>query len=686
MSERALSLFSGSPIGIFKGFAERGSEFAAELVVPFRTDVVDRPQLGQFVLVELRTNNEREEALLGRITRMTSAGLLASPEGEDYLGKMRERGDEVPEDLMKRKLKYRVQVKLLGALRNPPFKFTPSQRRLPPLGAQVIWPSDEVLAEICKLGGGKTDIGNFVLGEFVYSGKAEDDDGFERVNPKLSVTFDINALVSRRTAVFARAGYGKSNLVKFLVSELYGDKKNPPKTPQGKEVGTLIFDADGEYFWTDDVAGRSGLCDMPHLEGKVKVFTDRAPRLVRYKEQMQGGVRLDLRDFRAADVFSIALPPESQEQQNLRKLKALEGEQWRELVDLFHEKGMAVETDEIGKVLGYQKGRAGSASALINAVHNNMNFVVKLSRLHDPKSKMAEDVTKCMSRGDIVVVDISLLSAKAGEIVAGLLMREIFSRNQKHFTGGGSLLPVVAVIEEAQRVLGGRMNETSPFVEWVKEGRKYGLGAILVTQQPGALSEQLLSQVDNWFCFHLLSRGDAEALGKYNSHFSDDILAHMIAEPLEGNCFMWSAPNKQPFVLPVRIRKFCLPEGATLDAAEPERAAESGKADDQPDRKLDDNMEKMEASLRAAILKEQKIHRLGLTDFDGGLQGVKSGKLYHLIKDAKPDDEFRREDDLKTPLFERVFESVEFREKDGVEYYCAPKTAWEKVLAPAAKK
>ena len=99
------------------------------------------------------------------------------------------------------------------------------------------------------------------------------------------------------------------------------------------------------------------------------------------------------------------------------------------------------------------------------------------------------------------------------------------------------------------------MDESSPFVEWVKEGRKYDLGAVLVTQQPGAISGQLLSQVDNWFCFHLLSQGDAAVLGKYNSHFSDDILAHMVAEPIVGNCFMWSAPH-QPFVLPVRIRDF----------------------------------------------------------------------------------------------------------------------------------
>ena len=44
-------------------------------------------------------------------------------------------------------------------------------------------------------------------------------------------------------------------------------------------------------------------------------------------------------------------------------------------------------------------------------------------------------------------------------------------------------------------------------------------------------------------------------LGKHNSHFSNDVLAHLIGEPIVGNCFVWSAPH-QPFVLPARIRSF----------------------------------------------------------------------------------------------------------------------------------
>src|SRR5579863_170822 len=148
-------LFSKSNLmGSFKGFSEKGFEFAAEIVAPYSSEMQDRPQLGQFLLIQLGTP---EEASLGRITKFVPSGLLASAEGEDYVNTMQERDQDVPEDLKKAKLKYRVQIKLLGAVKivkvggttsavpkaTEKVLFVPSQRRLPHLGAKVALPSDD---------------------------------------------------------------------------------------------------------------------------------------------------------------------------------------------------------------------------------------------------------------------------------------------------------------------------------------------------------------------------------------------------------------------------------------------------------------------------------------------------------------------------------------------------------------
>jgi hypothetical protein len=672
-------LFANSQVvGTFKGFAEHGLEFAAEIVAPYDANMLDRPQLGQFLLIELGTN---QEAALGRITRFVPTGLLAGPEGEDYVNTMQRRGQAVPEDLKKQRLKYRVQVKLLGAVRGSGTQITyvPSQRRLPHLGAKVALPSADVLRELCRLSRGNTDLGDYVLGEFVYcgAGKPQSSPVFRSIDPSLTVTFDIRGLASRRTVVFARAGYGKSNLIKYLIGELY---RTPPTTETGLPVGTIIFDADGEYFWPDRVRGRPGLCDVPQLRNNLVVFTNRPAPSAYYGAWKVGEVRLDLRELTARDVIGVAISPDRQTQQNILKLKSLGEANWRSMVDLIHQQGLQAGDTAVGQLMGYVGAQqVQNSSAEIAAARSNMFGVVRL--LHDPNSRVLAGSLAALSQGAVVVVDISLLSSGAGNMLAGLLLRRIFAHNQENFTGGLPIIPVVAVIEEAQSVLGRHLEESSPFVEWVKEGRKYELGAILVTQQPGSMAPELLSQADNWFCFHLLSQGDAETLGKYNSHYSDDILAHLIGEPIQGNCFMWSAPN-QPFVLPVRIRDFgALYSGhIVVDATAAAPVTLAQRLTGHLAGVLQQMSERLVEAMKGRAVRFVRIpNALGNTR--EGI-GIYSGQLFHLVREIRDPNEMRTEEQLKRPLFSLIFGEGGWAQAQHAnrEYYCATLQEWTRVL------
>ncbi len=672
-------LFANSELmGTFKGFNEKGLEFAAEIIAPYEGSMLDRPQLGQFLLIELGSH---EEAALGRITRFVPSGLLATPEGEDYVNTMQRRKQDVPEDLKQQRLKYRVQVKLLGAVKVVAGKITyvPSQRRLPHLGARVALPSAEVLREICRLSQGSTELGDFVLGEFVFcgAGVAQKSPIFKSMDPKLTVTFDIKGLVARRSVIFARAGYGKSNLMKFLISELYRDQ---PKTNAGRKVGTLIFDPNGEYFWPDIVDRRPGLCDVTHLREKVVVFTNKDAPSPHYGSWKVGQVKLDIRELRPRDVIGVAISPDRQSHQNVLKLKALSDNNWRQLVDLVEAQGLQVSDQQVANLLGYSAQQIQQSLGEIAAARSNMFGVVRL--LHDPLSRLLSGTIDALARGAIVVLDLSLLSSAAGNILAGLLLRRLFSHNQENFTGGQPIIPVIAVIEEAQSVLGRNLDDSSPYVEWVKEGRKYELGAILITQQPGSMAPEIMSQADNWFCFHLLSEGDAGTLGKYNSHFSDDVLAHLIGEPIPGNCFMWSAPH-QPFVLPVRVRNFedLYRGNVVLDAGA--KQVEGVLA----------NQVLTALSNAGDRLKDALIARLGQPNvkwvrvpeaLPGGAEGVGvySGQLYYLIKEIKTPADTQSEEQLKKELLTSILGegSLRIKEYRDKEYYCATLARWEGVL------
>lgn len=422
---------NGHAVGMFRGATGSGLEFHADLTLPYQDDFHSLPMHGQFVLVELASS---EEAVLGRITAVAAQGRLASSAGEEYGLRAVAEGRDIPEDLRRQYLRYRVDIRLLGVLRDEQDRlvFAPSHRRLPHVGARVAFLPDAVLAQVA---GGNTvgaDLGFYALGEFIYAGndtRLKQAGWMQVMEPKVTVRFAIEQLVARRTFVFARAGFGKSNLVKLLFANLYSG--TPPTFPMrdGSQVpvGTVIFDPDGEYFWPD-AQGRPALCDVPELADQVVVFTNQEAPTPFYGSFAAGGVRLDIRQLTAPLVLSIALSPEQQQQQNVHKLKALRGADWRAMVDEIHRSGNAADENVIRRLLGLQPGQ----DAELYAARANMTRVVQA--LHDPSSEMLTLLLEALRAGRLCVVDISRMRGAAGLALSGIILRHIFSHNQEQFT------------------------------------------------------------------------------------------------------------------------------------------------------------------------------------------------------------------------------------------------------------
>lgn len=540
-------------VGVFRGYTEGGLEFHADLAIPYTPELHAIPMHGQFLLVQLETP---EEAVIGRITSLSSQGKLSQGAGEEFNIRAVRDGRSVPDDLREQYLKYHVDIRVLGVLRNGSSNrliFVPSHRRLPHVGAPVAFLSDEVLREVIGSNDEGAPIGHFALGEYIYDPSRQNPEPWMRLkSPEATVKFNIDELISRRTFIFARAGFGKSNLNKLLFSELYRTQPTVPKRRGDVPVGTVIFDPDGEYFWPD-AKGRPGLCDVPHLQDKLIVFTSRESPSRFYAGFVASRVKLDIRQLRPSDVISIALPPERQDHQNVAKLRGLTSDKWSELVDLIHRNRNGADPEAIGEIL---KIDAKNQQAEVIAARSNMTRIVGM--LHDPSSQMMGLLLAALKAGKLCVVDVSQMRGTQGYILAGIILRQIFSKNQEEFTAAEpETIPTIAVIEEAQSVLDDRAAAAEPFISWVKEGRKYDLGAVLVTQQPGSIPDEILSQGDNWFIFHLLSAGDLGQVKKANSHFSNDILSSLLNEPITGQGIFWSSAKKdRAYPIAIRVLSF----------------------------------------------------------------------------------------------------------------------------------
>lgn len=564
----ALELFpKDQVVGVFKGFREGGLEFHADLVLPYDNRFQSIPMHGQFLLVQLENPNE---AVLGRITSLSSEGKLSSGAGEEFNIRAVREDRSVPEDLREQYLKYRVNIRVLGVLRidTGNLQFVASHRRLPHVGSPVAFPSSELLKELVghNLKRGEegeylkqdaAQLGHYALGEFIYGGDSAslDRQAWMQVkSPEVLVRFRIEDMVSRRSFIFARAGFGKSNLNKLLFSELYGTKEPPTVMKAGGRrvpVGTIIFDPDGEYFWPDD-KGRPGLCDVPALEDKLVLFTPRKSPSPFYSSFIAGGIKLDIRRLRPSDVIAIALSSERQEQQNTRKVRGLDPGRWERLVNLIYADRNNANLETICEILSMD-AKKQEVEAL--AARGNMTSIV--SMLHDPSSQMMDMLLYSLSQGRICIADVSQMRGAQALILSGLILRRIFDRNQQEFTEATpKTIPTIAAVEEAQAVLNESATSAEPYIAWVKEGRKYDLGAVLVTQQPGSIPVEILSQGDNWFIFHLLSGADLAAVSRANAHFSTDLLSTLLNEPIPGQGVFWSSVGGKPYPVAVRVLSF----------------------------------------------------------------------------------------------------------------------------------
>ena len=373
-----------------------------------------------------------------------------------------------------------------------------------------------------------------------------------QVQPEdVRVNFAVESLVSRRSFIFARAGFGKSNLNKLLFSSLYAETPTVTKS-QGRRVpvGTILFDPDGEYFWPDD-RGRPGFCDVPGMEEHLVVFTSRHNRSQFYQSFVASGIRLDIRRLRPSDVVAISLSPERQEQQNVLKLRGMNQQNWEELVDLVHASGNDASLDRIKSLLRLESGQDVEAIA----ARANATRIVRM--LHDPASQLMDMIMAALADGKLCVVDVSQLSGGQALVLSGLVLRRIFDRNQDQFTEADPrTIPTIAVVEEAQAVLNEKATAAEPYIQWVKEGRKYDLGAVLVTQQPGSIPNEILSQGDNWFLFHLLSAGDLSNVRAANAHFGQDLLSALLNEPIPGQGVFWSSVGGKQYPVPLRVLSF----------------------------------------------------------------------------------------------------------------------------------
>ena len=149
---------------------------------------------------------------------------------------------------------------------------------------------------------------------------------------------------------------------------------------------------------------------------------------------------------------------------------------------------------ELWVVRGYARASSTrapkSAAAILPRAHWHCGRPRPAHRC--PKRVARGFVANCSSR-------LSGVPTAAANLAVGVVLNLLFEiclRSEKGGSGVGRASPVLVVLEEAHRYLGvGASNLTRESANRIaREGRKYGIGLILVTQRPTELPDTALAQ------------------------------------------------------------------------------------------------------------------------------------------------------------------------------------------------
>ena len=370
---------------------------------------------------------------------------------------------------------------------------------------------------------------------------------------------DVNKLVTRHSAVVGTTGSGKSTTVASLLNALSDVEKYP-------SARILVFDIHGEYgqalkdkanvfkinadksvgsnekelylpFWA---LSFDELCEISF--GRITNEKDYNTILERVLNEKRKSVERNPRKGITVDTLNVDSP-----------IPFSFNNLW---YDLYVQTLGKFYPDKEGKPLAYEvdgenelKGDAGKGIPPIfkkvntnrdngdrvqhpvePALSNSQQLHTLGSKLRVPRFdfifKPAEwlpdengDVDKDLdvlikqwigSNKPITILDLSGVPIGILNTIIGVLLRIIYDGLfwARNLSQGGKERPLLLLMEEAHNYLGAEGSALSIVQKIVKEGRKYGIGSMIVSQRPSEINSTILSQCGTFIALRLSNSTD----------------------------------------------------------------------------------------------------------------------------------------------------------------------------------
>lgn len=397
--------------------------------------------------------------------------------------------------------------------------------------------------------------------------------GHLRGRPEFPVYLDAHAIVARHLAVLAATGAGKTVTVRKILEELALNTQYP----------ILIFDPHSDYI---------GLAELPELKDRVTVYFPAlhlvdedieniialvrdlsgesltSPQesllkgiieLVRENwdntngiwwddnncEWTQGGNKSGWRE--SGFVHKFICPHARRKHclnfsthhfyclqevldtlESLRHLQTEEGEKaWSKIEKELRSLGRGDILGQLGtsyRPVSRQLGKAGYAYSQIRRMNQaRLKDIAGTRGLPKPS-----EIHEVIQKGKIAVVSLEGYTTHAIAIVANLMRQLLDLRLEDRVPR------FLTVVEEAHNFVSGALETPVPSLDILRqiatEGRKYGMGLVLISQRPSRVDSTVLSQCNSFIILKIINPADqkyirdvVETLGEDDAKLLPDL-------------------------------------------------------------------------------------------------------------------------------------------------------------------
>ncbi len=416
---------------------------------------------------------------------------------------------------------YEITAQIIGYYDTTKGVFV-NPRNLPKTGDPIYLASNEELSQ-WLFQKGSLDSGSVHIGYLL-----------NRPDEQVPVVLSVDKFTSTHLAVLATTGAGKSYAVGVILEELLMAKN---------KGAILVFDPHGEYRTMMAMESDPRFKGNPNYQARVKIIDS-------------DSIHIRLGELSFSEIT--------------RLLEGITDKMTNILRDAMKSVARETKNYTLMDIIDYLKERKdqdqNEISSIDGIIWRLYEFIANRKLISDKDHRYLPDLLR---PGQLTVIDMVNLEVRDQQLTTSVLLNRILRSRISNIRGTKAVAdeellpyPVFIILEEGHRFAPASEESVSKTIlkTILSEGRKFGIGVLLVSQRPGKLDSDVLSQCMTQIIMKITNPIDQKNISDSVESVSSDLMAELPGLT-QGQAIVVGTAINTPVM--VQIRSRLIPHGGS---------------------------------------------------------------------------------------------------------------------------